>query len=85
MALVQCKECNNKISNTATACPQCGAPVASKAISKSAVAPIVGIVIGILLCFMGPMLAIIGGFIIFGSGLLLAIRLVALFFGAVTK
>jgi len=27
MALLTCKECGNQVSSTATACPQCGAPV----------------------------------------------------------
>lgn len=28
MALIQCPECSNKVSDTAAACPHCGAPVA---------------------------------------------------------
>ena len=28
MALIQCPECSNTVSNTAAACPHCGAPVA---------------------------------------------------------
>ncbi len=28
MALISCPECNNQVSNTAEACPQCGAPIA---------------------------------------------------------
>ena len=30
MALINCKECNNQISDTASACPKCGAPVNTK-------------------------------------------------------
>lgn len=26
MAMIECKECNNRISDSAPACPQCGAP-----------------------------------------------------------
>ncbi len=28
MALIQCPECSNTVSNTAAACPHCGAPIA---------------------------------------------------------
>jgi len=28
MALIQCPECTNTVSNTAAACPKCGAPIA---------------------------------------------------------
>lgn len=34
MALIECGECGNKVSDTAPACPQCGARVAAE--SKSA-------------------------------------------------
>ncbi len=27
MALIQCKDCNNEISDSAASCPKCGAPV----------------------------------------------------------
>lgn len=27
MALINCPECNNQVSNTAEACPHCGAPI----------------------------------------------------------
>ena len=30
MALINCPECNNQVSDTATACPHCGAPVGSE-------------------------------------------------------
>ena len=28
MALINCPECNNQVSNTAESCPHCGAPIA---------------------------------------------------------
>lgn len=28
MALIKCPECGNQVSNTANACPKCGAPIA---------------------------------------------------------
>ena len=31
MALIQCPECGDKVSDTATACPHCGAPIARRA------------------------------------------------------
>ena len=40
MALVSCHECSNKVSNTASACPRCGAPVSEAAGSKAAGAPL---------------------------------------------
>lgn len=33
MALGTCKECNNKVSTKATACPACGAPVKARSAS----------------------------------------------------
>jgi len=32
MALISCKECGHKVSDLASACPECGAPVATKSI-----------------------------------------------------
>lgn len=29
MALINCEECNNKVSSKAKSCPKCGAPIAS--------------------------------------------------------
>ena len=29
MALIKCNECNNEVSDKATSCPKCGAPIAS--------------------------------------------------------
>jgi hypothetical protein len=30
MALINCKECDNKVSSTAASCPKCGAPIAGR-------------------------------------------------------
>ena len=35
MAIINCPECKNKISNTALSCPKCGAPVDLKKIQKT--------------------------------------------------
>ncbi len=40
MALISCPECNNQVSNTAAACPQCGAPIAEAMGSKAAGVPL---------------------------------------------
>lgn len=40
MALVSCPECKHQVSNTAAACPQCGAPVAEASGSKAAGVPL---------------------------------------------
>lgn len=37
MALIQCSECNNTVSNKAVACPHCGAPVARAATEYAAI------------------------------------------------
>lgn len=40
MALISCAECSNQVSNTAAACPHCGAPIAEAAGSRAAGAPL---------------------------------------------
>ena len=35
MALIACRECNNQVSDTATSCPHCGAPIQAAADSRS--------------------------------------------------
>lgn len=40
MALINCTECNNQVSSTAAACPQCGAPIAEAVGSKAAGVPL---------------------------------------------
>ena len=35
MALIECRECKNQVSDSAKACPKCGAPVADPVPSKS--------------------------------------------------
>ena len=35
MALIECRECKNQVSDTAKACPNCGAPIANFLQSKS--------------------------------------------------
>lgn len=37
MPLIQCPECSNSVSNTAAACPHCGAPVARAATVRDAI------------------------------------------------
>ncbi len=34
MALIECGECGNQVSDKAAACPKCGAPIAEKAVRK---------------------------------------------------
>ncbi len=34
MALIECSECGNQVSDKATACPKCGAPIAEKVVEK---------------------------------------------------
>ena len=57
MALINCKECNNQISDTASACPKCGAPVDSKATTtpqkKSSSSKIALTVVIVLVCLVG--------------------------------
>ncbi|MEW4982176.1 MAG: hypothetical protein AB1Y26_02940 [Cycloclasticus sp.] len=36
MALINCPDCNNQVSTSAVACPQCGAPIAEAKQSKAA-------------------------------------------------
>ncbi len=40
MALINCPECNNQVSNTAESCPHCGAPIAGAKEGLAAGAPI---------------------------------------------
>lgn len=37
MALIQCPECSNAVSNTASTCPHCGAPIAQAAAERVAI------------------------------------------------
>lgn len=39
MALIQCYECSREISESATSCPHCGAPVRVKAVKKGDYVP----------------------------------------------
>jgi ribosomal protein L32 len=39
MALVKCEECGNEVSNRATACPKCGAPIAHAVMPPAGAAP----------------------------------------------
>lgn len=65
MALINCTECNKEISNKATACPGCGAPVreinvlnsnknesSSTGISRSTAA-LIGFILGFILLYVG--------------------------------
>jgi hypothetical protein len=65
MALINCTECNKEISDKATACPGCGAPVSETAnlkvtnrqdestgISKSTAA-LIGFILGFILLYVG--------------------------------
>lgn len=40
MALINCKECGNEVSTTASACPKCGAPQVGNAVSAQ-IAPLI--------------------------------------------
>ena len=40
MALINCKECKIEVSDQATSCPHCGAPIAAAHESKAAGAPL---------------------------------------------
>jgi hypothetical protein len=57
MALINCKECNNQISDTASACPKCGAPVNSTVATvsqkKSSSSKIAITVVIVLVCLVG--------------------------------
>lgn len=39
MAIIECKECGGKVSDSAAACPHCGAPVAVAAVSAAPAEP----------------------------------------------
>lgn len=53
--------------------------MAEPTFSNSAVGPVVGFIIGVVLMLAGnPLLGLFGGVLVFGSGLLFLIRLVAL-------
>lgn len=39
MAILECKECQGKVSDTAAACPHCGAPVSSQSATPQATQP----------------------------------------------
>ena len=40
MALITCPECEHRVSSTATACPNCGAPIAQAKEGRAAGAPL---------------------------------------------
>ena len=53
------------------------------AVSKSATAPTVAVLVGLLMCFTNQLaLLILGTLLIFSGGLLLAVRLIGLLFSS---
>jgi len=60
MALVQCKECGNEVSTSASACPKCGAPVPRQRPKSKALLFVLGGV-GLLLgtCLIGVVVAVV--------------------------
>lgn len=48
MALISCRECNHQISQTAEACPQCGAPLTAPTQRRSALRPFLIILLAML-------------------------------------
>ena len=57
MAMINCKECGQEVSNKATACPNCGAPIKKKSVGAS-IARIILMLAALLLPI--PMLFIAG-------------------------
>lgn len=64
MALINCSECSNKVSELASRCPHCGAPVATRnLIGSTPVQTVINVVTAVVLVLLAAILLYIGVYI----------------------
>lgn len=64
MALINCPECNNKVSELASRCPHCGAPVAMRSlIGTTTTQTVINVITVIVLILLVAILLYIGVYI----------------------